>query len=506
LTTGITITAPADFQISTTNNSGYTSTLTLPLSGSTVANTTIFVRFTPSGLGARGGNITHESEGAETRTVAVSGTGANAFTISGTVTNNTGTGLAGVPVTLASGETPIATTTTDSNGNYSFTGVAGGGEYIVNATSAGFTFTPASQTFSNLSENRTANFSVTAQIVVSEFRFRGTTTTGEFIELYNQTNQVVGIGGWTIVSSGGTVLHTFGSASIPARGYYLIAGTGYNLAAAADATLSTGADIPDGTGIALFNNATNFVTGTRLDAVGFNGAQALYIEGSGLAPAGGITTDSEFSFVRRLTSGFAQDTNDNAADFVLVATDPTIIGNNAVLGAPGPQNRISPTQRNAQLKASLIDPQCAGFGAATSGCARVRDSSPVPNGGVGTLSIRPQVHQFIGTGRDGAALPHRGHHDAGQLEFVGNAGRPARRAVARRRFQRHAHRRDDECSGQRHTGRGEPGAAQWRRRQLHGRDHHSGDAARRESNDQRRVHAGSGAQRRVSASSSTSKR
>jgi hypothetical protein len=124
-----------------------------------VANTTIFVRFTPSGLGARGGNITHESEGAETRTVAVSGTGANAYTISGTVTNNTGTGLAGVPVTLASGETPIATTTTDSNGNYSFTGVAGGGEYIVNATSAGFTFTPASQTFSNLSENRTANFS-----------------------------------------------------------------------------------------------------------------------------------------------------------------------------------------------------------------------------------------------------------------------------------------------------------------------------------------------------------
>jgi hypothetical protein len=34
-----------------------------------------------------------------------------------------------------------------------------------------------------------------------------------------------------------------------------------------------------------------------------------------------------------LATGTPQDTDNNSADFVLVATDPLVVGNNAVLGA-----------------------------------------------------------------------------------------------------------------------------------------------------------------------------
>lgn len=81
------------------------------------------------------------------------------FTISGQITRN-GLGLSGVSVALSGGAS--GSTTTDGNGNYSFT-VADGGSYTVTPTLANNTFTPPSQTFNFISQNQTANF--TAQTV-----------------------------------------------------------------------------------------------------------------------------------------------------------------------------------------------------------------------------------------------------------------------------------------------------------------------------------------------------
>ena len=89
-------------------------------------------------------------------------TNAPFFTISGQVTEN-GTGLAGVLVTLSGSQ--VGTRTTDSNGNYSFE-LAGGGNYTVTTSLTGFTFTPPSQTFNNLSANQTANFTSNRQNLV----------------------------------------------------------------------------------------------------------------------------------------------------------------------------------------------------------------------------------------------------------------------------------------------------------------------------------------------------
>jgi hypothetical protein len=74
LTGNVTITPPADFELSTTSGSGFgTDPLTLtPTSGSLPA-TTIYVRFNRATVGTSSGNITHTSSGAATKSVAVSG-------------------------------------------------------------------------------------------------------------------------------------------------------------------------------------------------------------------------------------------------------------------------------------------------------------------------------------------------------------------------------------------------------------------------------------------------
>lgn len=76
LIANLNITAPStDFQVSTSSNSGFGSSVTLTPSGGTVASTQIFVRFTPQSTGAKSGNVTNASTGATTQNVAVSGTG-----------------------------------------------------------------------------------------------------------------------------------------------------------------------------------------------------------------------------------------------------------------------------------------------------------------------------------------------------------------------------------------------------------------------------------------------
>jgi hypothetical protein len=163
----------------------------------------------------------------------------------------------------------------------------------------------------------------------------------------------------------------------------------------------------DGGGIALFTTATlaNISAANRLDSVGFTGITganaALFTEGTALLPAGGTTTNGEYSWVRKLTTSQPQDTDSNNADFEFVSTNGAIYSTRqSVLGAPGPENLASPIQRNTTIKASLVDTLASSNAAPN----RVRNVSSytdtltpsAPNGGPpasnpytnGTLSIR----------------------------------------------------------------------------------------------------------------------
>ncbi|PYS89332.1 MAG: hypothetical protein DMF64_18025, partial [Acidobacteria bacterium] len=329
-----------------------------------------------------------------------------AFTISGHVQQQGGTGISGASITL-SGSTAEVLTTTDASGNYTFTNVTAGGNYTVTAAASGFTITPDAQTFNNLSSNQTADFTATPKVIISEFRFHGTdpdgagaltAATNEFVELYNQTDVTVDISGFAVVISDNTATAKFVApvgSIIPARGHFLVAGAGYGLSTAAAPDGNLSADIPDGAGVALFNSNASLPAGTVLDAAGFSGvANAVYREGVGLAPAGGVATDGEYSFARRLASGLPQTTGDNAADFIFIATDGgTYDGLQALLGAPAPENRNSPVQRNAEIKTALID-----IGASsTAPPNRVRDASDTgTNKPLGTLTIRRKFKNSTG--------------------------------------------------------------------------------------------------------------
>jgi len=74
LTTDLVITAPSEFMISTNIESEFGSTINLTPSSGTVDTTIIYVKFAPTSVGIKTGNITNASTGLTTQNVAVTGT------------------------------------------------------------------------------------------------------------------------------------------------------------------------------------------------------------------------------------------------------------------------------------------------------------------------------------------------------------------------------------------------------------------------------------------------
>ncbi len=270
----------------------------------------------------------------------------------------------------------------------------------------------------------TQNAPPTGDVLISEFRNYGPDPQGpdpsligakdDFVELYNNTSADItvattdGSAGWALVSADATTLFVVPNGTvIPARAHYLAVNPAeYSLNAYATGNINFSADLTQG--IALFKTATpaNFNVATRLDAVGFSNdtgfLASLAHEGTPLpAYTTAAVAGEQFSYVRRLHTGTSQDTGDNASDFVRVCTCITQAGQpQGILGAPGPENLASPIQRNAQLKASLIEPQQP----STAAPNRVRDTTAnVCNGGtapsnctLGTLDIRRRFKNSTG--------------------------------------------------------------------------------------------------------------
>jgi hypothetical protein len=334
--------------------------------------------------------------------------------ITGQVTDGTGQPVSGATVTLTG--TTAGATVTNSAGGYSFNGLTPGGTYTVTVAKAGLVFGTPSKSIASLQGIAVENFTgyvtppaapaAQGRLIISEFRLRGAASADdEFIEFYNNSDSPLtvtttdGSEGWAVTGGDGNLRFIIPvNQTIPARGHYLATNSrGYSLnnyggtsAAAGDATYSIG--FPDDSGITVYTTArpANYSDATRLDSVGFTTeSNTLAREGVGLAALS--TAAGEYSYVRKLVSGVPQDTDDNGADFVLVSTTGGIInGVQSVLGAPGPENLISQINRTAVIKASLVDPQCSGFGSPTSACARVRTANGAnpTNAAFGTLLIR----------------------------------------------------------------------------------------------------------------------
>ena len=274
----------------------------------------------------------------------------------------------------------------------------------------------------------------TGDLLISEFRLRGPAgATDEYIEVYNNadTPHLVqatdGSAGYAVAASDGVTRCTIpNGTNIPARGHFLCVNeVGYSLGLypAGEGTTATGdatytADIPDNAGLAIFrtSNSENFNVTNRFDAVGSTSVtNDLYREGTGYPALSPLGLDYAFyrdncgksgsitTFGNCTTGGLPRDTNNNAVDFVFVSPDGNSAGAGARLGAPGPENLSSPTQRNSAFGVNLLDP-CA---ASANPPNRVRSftSEPTNNSTFGTLDIRRTVTN--GTGENVTRLRWR---------------------------------------------------------------------------------------------------
>jgi uncharacterized repeat protein (TIGR01451 family) len=262
-------------------------------------------------------------------------------------------------------------------------------------------------------------------ILISEFRLRGPGgPSDEYVEIYNNAdaphfvNSTDGSAGYAIAASDGVIRCTIPNGTIiPRRGHFLcVNSVGYSLDLhpAGEDTTATGdisytTDIPDNTGIAIFrtSNTENFSLVNRLDAAGSTSeTNELYKEGTGYSPLSQMALD--YAFYRDncgkagsvtaigscTTAGLPKDTDNNASDFVFVEPNGNNSGAGARLGAPGPENFSSPSQRNASFGVNPLDP-CIG---SSSPPNRVRSftSDPANNSTFGTLDIRRTVTNSTG--------------------------------------------------------------------------------------------------------------
>ena len=147
--------------------------------------------------------------------------------------------------------------------------------------------------------------------------------TDEFVEIVNAGTAAADLSGWKLVyrSAAGTsdvVLATVpDGTSLAAGGFYLFGGAGYVSGPAADQSYSTSIAATGG-GVGMRDAAGNLV-----DSVGWGTATNALVEGT--VAAAPDTTEAPGTSIGRVPDG--DDTNDNAADFV-VDDSPTPKGSN----------------------------------------------------------------------------------------------------------------------------------------------------------------------------------
>lgn len=243
-----------------------------------------------------------------------------------------------------------------------------------------------------------------AAMQISEIRVRGPNgANDEFVELYNESSQPVtvstsdGSAGWAVAASNGVIRFVVPNGTvIPPRAHYLgVNSVGYSLAGHAAGDVSYTTDIADNAGIALFRtaNAANFTLENRLDAVGSSTeANTLYKEGTGYPSLTPFPIN--YSFYRGLLTGSPLDVGSNATDFVFVDTNGTSAGAGQRLGAPGPQNSLSPILGFNTVAVSPLDPSQPV--AAPPNLVRSFTSDPANNSTFGTLSIRRSLTNNTG--------------------------------------------------------------------------------------------------------------
>ncbi len=206
LTANLVITPPAEFEIRTGVDPFSTSAITLIPSSGTVPNTTIDVRYAPTGAGPHSGNVSNASTGATTQNVAVSGS------------------------TVASEPTTASTVTFGCSGLNSIVVIFKGGNgsrRVVVASPTAATFTPVDLT--DYSAGANSNYSLASPLTPADNRivYDASDTTVTITGLQSSTAYSVKVYEY---NGNGTIKNyltsTFGSGSTSTLGLISYATTG----------------------------------------------------------------------------------------------------------------------------------------------------------------------------------------------------------------------------------------------------------------------------------------
>ncbi len=178
-------------------------------------------------------------------------------------------------------------------------------------------------------------------LVISELQTGGASASDEFVELYNPTPVAMPLEGLELVyvtATGTTVTRkaswALGAPSIPAGAHLLIVNDVGIYAGIGDMTYSGGVASTGGAWALRIQGAS-----TAIDAVGWGAATAWLETHPAPTPAAG-------SSLERLPGGAAgsgQDSDDNAADFVLRAIPGPQNAASAPIGSPSPTPSTTPT-------------------------------------------------------------------------------------------------------------------------------------------------------------------
>ncbi len=182
---------------------------------------------------------------------------------------------------------------------------------------------------------KTSTAAAANHIVISEIQIGGLTTTDEFVELYNPTNNSIDLTGWRLQkksSSGATVVNLVASMSgiISAHGHFLVTHPNYTGTTTSDLLYSgtTPNSIASDNTVVLYSDAGT----TVVDKVGMG--TAVDFEG-----AATIVPETSKSIERVILE---QDTNNNLNDFVLRSI-PNPQNTSFVESTPTPTASTTPT-------------------------------------------------------------------------------------------------------------------------------------------------------------------
>ncbi len=196
---------------------------------------------------------------------------------------------------------------------------------------------------------------IARQVEVSEFRLIGPNGSGDwYVNLRNTTGTALNLDGWTLTVftiDAQEPAIALPAVTVPAGASYLVAGTGFSLGSYATPDLSVNLHTDRDGGVRVAGP-----DGTATDRAGITWASPGLREGTGI-PAATIGS-ARFAFARSYAAGVPVDTDDNAADFRLLAADGATAdhGPGTTLGAPSPRGLTSPIARNDVAKSYLYDP------------------------------------------------------------------------------------------------------------------------------------------------------